>query len=427
MKRNYSFHTDKFSLFLFGMGAGLLSMVSTAYAQTQLTPLVESAPVIRSPRELMPALNWKTPSTTDADNLTIRSPAMLNRVIVNPELAKTALEVPRKHTDSIRVDSSVFDLNPTNETDTSLTKTSVPNQPEFKRLQPLKFPVRWNRLQPIEQPQQESVAKSETPRVVASRNVTTVELTEAEGEYIAAKQIAASSEGPETAIPQASLAYLRKPMDIVDPTKFARPVLEPIRKPMDIVAPTKFSRPVLEPIRKPMDIVAPTKIARPILRPIRTPQNALLQPINAPAPVIESTKEKVTEQVSLANTPNHDFQTPLPTGPISLFVNGPDYLSVNQIGDYEIAVANSSFSSTSVSSISLQVPNGVEIIAVQREAKIDDQKRTLTWSIDQIESGKQQRIRFRAKSASARKAGFPVTVSQDGRESQTVSQMTIIR
>ena len=407
MKRNYSFHTDKFSLFLFGMGAGLLSMVSTAYAQTQLTPLVESAPVIRSPRELMPALNWKTPSTTDADNLTIRSPAMLNRVIVNPELAKTALEVPRKHTDSIRVDSSVFDLNPTNETDTSLTKTSVPNQPEFKRLQPLKFPVRWNRLQPIEQPQQESVAKSETPKVVASRNVTTVELTEAEGEYIAAKQIAASSEGPETAIPQASLAYLRKPMDIVDPTKFARPVLEPIRK--------------------PMDIVAPTKIARPILRPIRTPQNALLQPINAPAPVIESTKEKVTEQVSLANTPNHDFQTPLPTGPISLFVNGPDYLSVNQIGDYEIAVANSSFSSTSVSSISLQVPSGVEIIAVQRDAKIDDQKRTLTWSIDQIESGKQQRIRFRAKSASARKAGFPVTVSQDGRESQTVSQMTIIR
>ena len=407
MKRNYSFRTDKFSLFLFGMGAGLLSMVSTAYAQTQLTPLVESAPVIRSPRELMPALNWKTPSTTDADNLTIRSPAMLNRVIVNPELAKTALEVPRKHTDSIRVDSSVFDLNPTNETDTSLTKSSVPNQPEFKRLQPLKFPVRWNRLQPIEQPQQESVAKSETPRVVASRNVTTVELTEAEGEYIAAKQIAASSEGPETAIPQASLAYLRKPMDIVDPTKFARPVLEPIRK--------------------PMDIVAPTKIARPILRPIRTPQNALLQPINAPAPVIESTKEKVTEQVSLANTPNHDFQTPLPTGPISLFVNGPDYLSVNQIGDYEIAVANSSFSSTSVSSISLQVPSGVEIIAVQREAKIDDQKRTLTWSIDQIESGKQQRIRFRAKSASARKAGFPVTVSQDGRESQTVSQMTIIR
>ena len=407
MKRNYSFRTDKFSLFLFGMGAGLLSMVSTAYAQTQLTPLVESAPVIRSPRELMPALNWKTPSTTDADNLTIRSPAMLNRVIVNPELAKTALEVPRKHTDSIRVDSSVFDLNPTNETDTSLTKTSVPNQPEFKRLQPLKFPVRWNRLQPIEQPQQESVAKSETPKVVASRNVTTVELTEAEGEYIAAKQIAASSEGPETAIPQASLAYLRKPMDIVDPTKFARPVLEPIRK--------------------PMDIVAPTKIARPILRPIRTPQNALLQPINAPAPVIESTKEKVTEQVSLANTPNHDFQTPLPTGPISLFVNGPDYLSVNQIGDYEIAVANSSFSSTSVSSISLQVPSGVEIIAVQRDAKIDDQKRTLTWSIDQIESGKQQRIRFRAKSASARKAGFPVTVSQDGRESQTVSQMTIIR
>ena len=376
MKRNYSFRTDKFSLFLFGVGAGLLSIVPAVHAQTQLAPLVESVPVIRSPKKLMTAKNWSQPKIVDADNLIARSPAILNRVIVNPELAKT-IEEQQNATDSIRVDATAFNLDSKKQVNTS---TSFVNQPEIKRLQPLKIPVNWTRLQPIKQPKQVSKAKSKVPPIVSPSNVATPELTETRSDLAAAKQIAASSEGPETAIPQASLAFLRKPMDIMNPTTLAKD--------------------------------------DPVLKPTQVTSTALLQPINAPA---------VAEQASLAIAPTYDFQTPLPSEPVSLFVDGPDYLSLNQIGEYEIAIANSSSDVASVSRILLQVPNGVEIVAVQREAEINNQERTLSWSIDQLGSGEQQRIRFRVKSATARKADFPVTVSQDGRESQTVSQTTIIR
>ena len=324
----------------------------------------------------MTAKNWSQPKIVDADNLIARSPAILNRVIVNPELAKT-IEEQQNATDSIRVDATAFNLDSKKQVNTS---TSFVNQPEIKRLQPLKIPVNWTRLQPIKQPKQVSKAKSKVPPIVSPSNVATPELTETRSDLASAKQIAASSEGPETAIPQASLAFLRKPMDIMDPTTLAK--------------------------------------EDPVLKPTQATSTALLQPINAPA---------VAEQASLAITPAYDFKTPLPAESVSLFVDGPDYLSLNQIGEYEIAVANSSSNVTSVSRILLQVPNGVEIVAVQREAEINNQERTLSWSIDQLGSGEQQRIRFRVKSATARKADFPVTVSQDGREPQTVSQTTIIR
>ena len=161
MKRNYSFRTDKFSLFLFGMGAGLLSMVPATYAQTQLLPLAESVPKIRSPRELMPATTWNRPSIAEADKLVVRSPDTLNHVIVNPDLTKTleTLEVQenvipvqspsRSNSDAIRVDSTVFDLDSKKPADTVQSDVvqddiTPPNQLEFKQLQPLKFPVNWN-------------------------------------------------------------------------------------------------------------------------------------------------------------------------------------------------------------------------------------------------------------------------------------------
>lgn len=406
MKRNYSFRTDKFSLFLFGMGAGLLSMVPATYAQTQLLPLAESVPKIRSPRELMPATTWNRPSIAEADKLVVRSPDTLNHVIVNPDLTKTleTLEVQenvipaqspsRSNSDAIRVDSTVFDLDSKKPADTVQSDVvqddiTPPNQLEFKQLQPLKFPVNWNRLQPIKQSKQVGDGTPEAPKVASSSKVSTTGLMETAGDPIAAKQVSGSSENSETAVPKVSQAFLRKPMDIMDPTIGAKD--------------------------DPVSVL--TQI---------TP-STLLQSINALPPIVEVAKEKITKQPSLATALTYDFQTPLPTGTISLFVDGPDYLSVDQVGEYEIAVANSSSNETSVTNISLLVPRGVEIIAVQREAEIDDQERTMSWTIDKIGSGKQQRIRFRVKSASAGKVDFAVTVSQNGRESQTVSQTTIIR
>ena len=369
-------------------------MAPVAYAQTQLSPLAESVPVIRSPRELMTATKW-SPPTVNSDILEIRSPAMLNHAVVPPELVET-LEVQKNSVDSIRVDSSVFNLDLNKQADiveadadTVEVDTAFADQPESKQLQPLKFAENGSRLQPIKQPKQVNKSKTEIPPIVSPSDVATVGLTETANAPVTAKKIAALSETLETAFPKASLAFLRKPMDIADLTTVVKD--------------------------------------DPVSEPSRIKPNTLLQPISTSAPVVEPAKEETIKPASLVNAPVYDFQTPLPTTQISLFVDGPDYLSVNQIGEYEIAVANSSSDTASVSSISLQVPRGVEIVAVEREAQVDDQKQTLIWSIGKIGTAKQQRIRFRVKSASARKVDFSVTVSQDGRESQTVSQTTIIR
>jgi len=386
MKRYYSFRTNKLSLFLLGIGTGFLAVAPATYSQTQLSP-AESVPAIRSPRELMATAKWSQPNTADANMLPIRVPAILTSVALKPELAK-APEEQQNSVDSIRVDSSAFNSAAKKQSATVQIDTAIASQPEAKLLQPLKYAVKWPRLQPIKQPKQAKTSKPEVPPIVLPSDVATTGLAEAARTSNAVKQTGALSEIPETAVPKASLAFLRKPMDIANPI--------------------------------------PEKTAS-VSEPSQVNPKALLQPIRTSAPVVEPTKEESSQPARLVNAPTYDFQTPLPTGAISLFVDGPDYLSINQVGEYEIAVANSSADATSVSSVSLQVPHGVEIVAVQREAKIDDQKRTLNWSIDEIGSAQQQRIRFRVKSASARKVDFSVTVLQNGRESQTVSQTTIIR
>ena len=64
---------------------------------------------------------------------------------------------------------------------------------------------------------------------------------------------------------------------------------------------------------------------------------------------------------------------------------------------------------------------------IEREAQINDGDRTLTWSNTELASGQQERIRFRLKVRAAGKFDFPVTVMQDGRESQTISRTTRVK
>ena len=64
---------------------------------------------------------------------------------------------------------------------------------------------------------------------------------------------------------------------------------------------------------------------------------------------------------------------------------------------------------------------------IEQEAQVNHFDRTLTWRIPHLASSEQKRIRFRLKVHSEGEVDFPVTVSQDGRESQTISQATQVR
>ena len=141
----------------------------------------------------------------------------------------------------------------------------------------------------------------------------------------------------------------------------------------------------------------------------------------------EPTLDLVSADTKVAEPPAFDLETLQPASPVAVFIDGPDTLRVGHVGDYEIAIVNSSSRTTSVSSIRLPIPASAEILVVEREAEIDDVDRTMTWSVSELDSGKQERIRFRLKFVRACKAEFSITVDQHGLDSQTWSQETVVK
>ena len=158
----------------------------------------------------------------------------------------------------------------------------------------------------------------------------------------------------------------------------------------------------------------------------------MLEPLpnEVPSETIAASHVEISRQ--MINTqqmkqPEFDHQTGPATDPVSIFIEGPETLDVNQAGNYQIAVVNSSSRPTSVRSIKLRIPDSAEMLVIERDAQIDDLERTLTWKIDELASGEQQRIRFRLKIVTPGEVNFPIIVSQEGRGAQTISQATIVK
>ena len=172
------------------------------------------------------------------------------------------------------------------------------------------------------------------------------------------------------------------------------PIVSVARKPMELMAETNWL-----PTRK---VAAQTNTAAVKEQQLNT--NAFVEQLikkSFSAEMIaasENVPVATTEQVSsllevakpnldlisidpkVAEPPAFDLETLRPAAPVAVFIDGPDALQVDQVGEYEIAVANGSSRTTSVSSIRLQIPASAEILVVEREAKINDLDRTLTWS-----------------------------------------------
>ena len=181
--------------------------------------------------------------------------------------------------------------------------------------------------------------------------------------------------------------------------------------------------PIQVAVRAPNTIIDPTTLA---LQPIRiTKKTSQPRDISATKPASNVTTDNQVASKKVVQKPYRE--TGLAAATVSVFVEGPDSLKVNQAGDYYIAIVNSSSEPTSVPSIRLQIPDFAEMLVIERQAQIDDVERTLTWNIPELGPGQQERIRFRLKVVAAGKVDLPVTVSQDKRESQTISRTTDVK
>ena len=136
---------------------------------------------------------------------------------------------------------------------------------------------------------------------------------------------------------------------------------------------------------------------------------------------------KQIDSKNLAKKSEINLETGHTPSSVTVFFEGPDSLEVGQTGDYYIAVINSSPEPTTVSGIRLQIPEFAEILMIEREAQIDELARSMTWTAQELASGQQERIRFRLKVIEAGEVDFPVTITQDENEPQTISKTTSIK
>ena len=439
MKRHSTFRTSKFSFLLFGTGVGLACLASSTYAQTsnrsstvdwssefslqvrapssvplsKLTSLEstagslgsvasgESKNTIRSPRDLMAVVDksgWmtETDSSVQEDspyaeqenvqlNRSFNPNFKLNPSVVTPpnnavvvdtdNFAQSAkFEAPEtKRTSSIVVDSAAFEQ-------FAIPELEVP-QPEVPAFEPqvaYQFPRRARALRP----------------------------TGYQNEFAQADSIPA-----EQAIPSANTTADFRPMTNTA-NQFSHIQISASSDRSDRFAaaiPTTVQTPGSTMIIDPATIEVSHKPLMPIEPMQVKPAQIALKPM-------PPTKPQVTRS-----------ETGSASAAVSVFVDGPELLGVNQTGDYRISIVNSSFEAAPISSIQLQLPASAEVIMIEREAQINDGDRTLTWSNTELASGQQERIRFRLKVRTAGKFDFPVTVMQDGRESQTISRTTWVK
>lgn len=78
-------------------------------------------------------------------------------------------------------------------------------------------------------------------------------------------------------------------------------------------------------------------------------------------------------------------------------IGGPALLQTGTEATYSIDVANVSEELASSIVVQLQLPAGINVTVLDRQAWFDEKKNSLTWELDSLDPGKREKIQFKAK------------------------------
>ena len=359
--------------------------------QVAKVEFAKSENVVRRPMDATPN-DWSNWPLSNRANVNQKSESTARQIKVKPIAATKKLEANESN-DSILVDPAIFEEN-------------------AKQLQS----IRQLTVREVEPP-----AAYNFPNEVSSIKTSPSQSPNHQSDLAQAQ---ANSAQQHQALP--SVSHASTPA-AYDPDRFNHQQVSATLQPLDRFAiaaiPTTMPTPIAIANRRNW---SRPKKTLPTISTITKP-STLVEAAATKAAVDETEASQQEISIQTVKAPKFDIESEFAPVPVSLFVEGPDYLKVNQSGDYEIAVVNSSSESTSVSEISLGIPATAEMLVIGREGQINQAERTLTWSIDELASGQQQRIRFRLRVVAAGNVDFPVTVSQNGHKPQTISQATSVK
>ena len=95
---------------------------------------------------------------------------------------------------------------------------------------------------------------------------------------------------------------------------------------------------------------------------------------------------------------------------LSATVDGPVVLDANQLADFSITVTNPNTSEAAKIIVQLQVPAGLKVTVLDRDAWFDEEHQTISWEIPQLASGQQETIQYKAVGQAIGQQNQKVTV-----------------
>lgn len=78
-------------------------------------------------------------------------------------------------------------------------------------------------------------------------------------------------------------------------------------------------------------------------------------------------------------------------------ISGPALMGLGDIGDFTIQVNNPSTDTIENVTVKLDIPSGLEVVLLDREAEFDGETSTLSWQIDELTPMNEMIIRYRVK------------------------------
>lgn len=81
---------------------------------------------------------------------------------------------------------------------------------------------------------------------------------------------------------------------------------------------------------------------------------------------------------------------------LSATVDGPVLLAAGETASFSITVKNPNYGRASKVVVQLKIPQGLEIVTLDREAWINDEDNTISWEIDSLEARQKETIQYKA-------------------------------
>lgn len=96
-------------------------------------------------------------------------------------------------------------------------------------------------------------------------------------------------------------------------------------------------------------------------------------------------------------------------------LSGPLKMELGATGDFIILVANPTHSTVKNVAVTLDLPDGLDVVVLDRQAWIDQEDRTVTWRLPTVISGDEVFIRYRVKATTGGDIQQHISMTTEGR------------